>query len=75
MKQTEEFCIRAYGRTELAQLYMTSYLPGSAWRLLKRWMEANPTLRQQLCAPGRLGRLRTFTPRQVRLIIAELGEP
>lgn len=74
-RDDNEFRIRTYGRTELALAYFPELTPDAAWRKLRGWIELNPTLRQQLCSRPRLGRLRTFTPRQVQLIADELGEP
>lgn len=71
----EIFRVRQYGRTELAQCYFPHLTPHAAWQKLRRWIELNPVLRQELHA-GFDGRgLRGFTPRQVALIVEQLGEP
>lgn len=72
----EDFQIREYGRTELAQLYSPDITPMSAWKKLKNWISHNPRLPQEL---QRLGyqpdRQRTFTPAQVAAIVREIGAP
>ena len=65
------FVLRQYGKSELALLYFPHLTQQSAWRKLNRWISLNPTLRQQLEGYE----LRTFTPRQVALIVEQLGEP
>lgn len=67
------FKIRSYGRMELAQMYFP-YLQGtSAFRKFKGWLKVNPRLNIQILQQD--SHSRTFTPEQVRLIVAELGEP
>ncbi|MBQ7181337.1 MAG: DUF4248 domain-containing protein [Bacteroidaceae bacterium] len=77
MKQREGFKIRAYGRTELAQLYSPDITPGAAWRKLKGWITFNPRLARLLTdGQGRMLRgSRSFTPAEVEAIARELGEP
>ena len=69
------FCIRKYGRTELAQLYCPDITPAAAWRKLRQWIEAFPGLEESLAEHGYTRRCRSFTPAQVRLIVEALGEP
>ena len=72
----QEFQIRQYGRQELALRYFPHMSPQSAWRKLQLWMAINPRLALLLTPPQPpLRASRTFTPRQVRIIIEELGEP
>lgn len=66
----QEFKIRAYGRTELAQLYCPALNSQSAYRKLKMWLSINPQL-NHLCALKQ----RSFTPAQVALIVDVIGEP
>ncbi len=72
---TNEFVIRAYGRQELACLYFPTSSPRSAWRRLKGWIMLNPRLREALAPNGQMNLLRSLTPREVRMITEELGEP
>ena len=69
MKQ-ERFKIRAYGKSELALLYFPDSSKESAMRSLRRWLAINNRLR------GIIGKKkRHFTPKEVRIIVEELGEP
>ena len=70
-----EFKIREYGRTELAQLYSPDITPASAWKKLKIWIGLYPGLNQQLSLLGYHQRQRIFTPSQVRAIVDAIGEP
>ena len=56
------FKIRAYGRMELAEVYLPDLHPRSAHRKLQHWITIYPGL------PGRLLAM-------VRAIIESLGEP
>ena len=62
--------IRTFGRSELAQCYFPKLKPMSAWEKFKEWLEVNPRLRNLLTLTRR-----TYTPAEVQLIYAELGEP
>lgn len=74
-KQDFDFIVRAYGRTELAQMYSPELLPESAYRRLRRWIAYNPQLRSRFMKDGRMEKRRVFTPAEVRMIIDCLGEP
>ena len=65
-----EKTIKTFGRTELAQIYFPRLCPEAAWHKLRSWLKINPRL-YHLYELTR----RTFTPAEVRLIYAELGEP
>ena len=62
--------IKTYGRSELAKLYFPTLLQKSAWQKLKSWLMLNPALRSLANLPRR-----PFTPAEVQLIYAQLGEP
>lgn len=66
----EKFVIRAYGKSELAMLYLPQHTPSTALKLLKSWLLFNPRLRN-------IGRNKSkfYTPKQVKKIVEELGEP
>ncbi|MBR2103266.1 MAG: DUF4248 domain-containing protein [Prevotella sp.] len=66
---------RAQGRTELAMKYLPHLQPSSAWSCLRRWINHNRELREELQKLGYDGRQRVFTPRQVEAIMRYLGEP
>lgn len=70
-----EFEIRAYGRTELAQMYLPHLSPGRAWRKLREWLAVAPGLEGRLAALGYTDGQRMWTPRQVEAIVEALGEP
>lgn len=65
------FRIRFYGRTELAQMYCPAIKDQSAYRKFRAWLMLNPRLRH-LCNEDHP---RSFTPKEVKLIVDELGEP
>ena len=62
--------------TELGQAYSPNDTPGSARRLLKRWIMFHPTLLEQMRRTGYVpGVSRRMTPMPVQLIVDALGEP
>ena len=65
-----ETTIKAYGRTELAQLYFPAICPRAAWAKLRLYMSDYPRLRKLLAC-----RRRTFLPVEVSLIFDTLGRP
>lgn len=69
------FVIRPYGRTELALIYSPHLCPEAAFRKLKQWIALAPGLSDRLMALGSSPRSRSYTPAQVSLIVAALGEP
>lgn len=69
------FQIRSYGIGELALLYCPDITVGAARRKLMRWIAIHPSLPEALYASGFNGRVRSFTPAQVHLIVEALGEP
>ena len=68
--QDEKFVIRAYGKSELAMLYLPHHTKTTALKLFKTWLEVNPRLRHLVKRSKHY-----YTPKQVRLIVGELGEP
>ena len=71
----KNFCIKEYGRTELAQLYCPDITPEAAWRKFRKWMHRYPGLNDHLAAIGYTPQCRSFTPAQVRMIVEAIGEP
>ena len=65
-----EKTIKTYGRTELATHYFPWMRPDAAWHKLRSWLRINPRLSHFYDL-----RRRSFTPAEVSLIFAELGEP
>lgn len=70
MKNETNFIIRAYGKSELAMLYLPHHSKTSAMRTFRNWMRFNPRLRHITKT-----RLKYYTPSQVKKIVQELGEP
>ena len=56
MKNNEamNFKVRAYGRTELAQMYCPNLQPESAFRKLCRWISLEPELSRRLLKNGKI---------------------
>ena len=70
-----DFKIRTYGISELAMLYCPELTASGALKKFHFWIDTNPRLHESLgFAQGR-HRGRSLTPREVRLVVAELGEP
>jgi hypothetical protein len=70
MKQQEPFTIRTYGKSELAMIYFPKLSKKSAVRKLRSWILTNPRL-QRMIEP----KAHDLTPKQVKAIVGELGEP
>ena len=68
--KNETFSIKSYGKSELALMYFPDSTKAAALRKLQRWMQINPRLRD---IKGKKAKF--FTPKQVKAIIDELGEP
>ncbi len=71
----ESFEIRAYGLSELAQLYNPNVQARSAVRILQQWIDRYPGLRVRLTEAGMVYRTRILTPMQVEMIVKALGTP
>ena len=66
----EPFTIRAYGKGELAMIYFPKLSPESASNKFRTWLKVNPRLKKLVSR-----RSNDYTPKQVKLIVDELGEP
>ena len=71
----DNFIIRAYSKKELALMYFPDSSPHTAVSHLMSWIRRCTQLRQQLQATGYETTCKTFTPRQVKAIVEQLGEP
>ena len=71
----EKFIIRAYTKKELALMYFPKSIPSTAVYHLMSWIRRCAPLWEQLQATGYETNCKTFTPRQVRAIVEQLGEP
>ena len=70
-----EFKIRAYGRMELAQLYSPELTGIAAYRKMNKWIVRCPGLQERLLDLGYQPQRRSYTPLEVRAVVAALGEP
>lgn len=66
---------RSYTKQELAQLYCPNAGDRSAIRTLNNWIKLNGELRDALCGTHYSKWSKTFTPKQVGIIVHFLGEP
>jgi hypothetical protein len=71
----ETFKIKAYGYGELAQMYFPKATKRSASVQLRRWIILNKKLECALVETGFRSGQKLLTPRQVGIILKELGEP
>ncbi|MBO4612859.1 MAG: DUF4248 domain-containing protein [Bacteroidaceae bacterium] len=69
------FTIRPYTKKELALMYFPSSQPRTAVNHLMSWIRRCTQLWQQLQQMGYTTTSKAFTPREVRAIVAQLGEP
>ncbi len=66
----KEFIVRAYGKSELAMLYFPGDSKDNAMRKFRFWFRVNKRLRKFITP-----KIKYYNPKQVRIIIDELGEP
>ncbi len=66
----EKFVIKTYGKTELAMKYFPNLTPESAMKRFRNWLIINKRLKKLVSK-----KIRYYTPKQVRSIIEEVGEP
>jgi hypothetical protein len=66
----EKFIIRAYGKSELAMLYLPKHSKDTAMKLFRSWIAFNPRLRHLIRS-----KLKYYTPKQVKMMVEEFGEP
>lgn len=71
----DTFKIRAYGYSELAQLYFPNVTKKSASVQLRRWILLNKKLESELQATGFNAGQRLLTPKQVSILIHAFGLP
>lgn len=71
----KEFVIRSYGYGELAQQYFPNINKKSATDQFRKWINSSNTLKNKLAELGYKPRQRILTPKQVKYIIEEFGEP
>lgn len=71
----ETFRIRAYGYSELAQLYFPNVTKKSASVQFRRWLTKNSTIMIKLENSGFSKGQKILTPLQTAVIVEYLGEP
>lgn len=71
----EEFQIRVYLKTELAQLYAPHLDPEAALRKMRKWIHRNPELYGQLYAGTEGKNEQAYSKRQVAVIVRYLDVP
>ena len=70
-----KFTIRTYSKKELALMYFPDSAPRTAVNHLMAWIRRCTSLWQQLLAMGYNINSKGFTPREIRAIVEQLGEP
>ena len=71
----DTFTIRAYTKKELALMYFPDSMPRTAVNHLMAWINRCTQLSALLQATGYQPSDKAFTPRQVKAIVEQLGEP
>lgn len=69
------FSIRSYTKKELSLMYFPDSIPTTAVKHLMGWIKRCTPLMDELQAMGYHTSNKTFTPRQVKAIVEQLGEP
>ena len=71
----DNFRIRPYTKKELALMYFPDSQPRTAVNHLMAWIRRCSQLWTELQAMGYQPSCKAFTPREVRAIVEQLGEP
>lgn len=71
----EKFKIKSYGYGELAMLYFPNSTKKSASNQLRRWIKMNEKLKNKLMISGYKPGNKILTPKQVGIVISEIGLP
>lgn len=71
----EEFQVRVYLKTELAQLYAPHLDPEAALRKMRKWIHRNPELYDELYAGTEGKNEQAYSKRQVAIIVRYLDAP
>jgi hypothetical protein len=71
----ENFIIRTYTKKELALMYFPDSSPRTAVSHLMAWIRRCTQLWTELQKTGYQPTSKAFTPREVRAIVEQLGEP
>ena len=71
----EEFQVRVYLKTELAQLYAPHLDPEAALRKMRKWIPRNPALYRELYAGTAGKNEQAYSKRQLAIIVRYLEAP
>ena len=71
----EEFQVRVYLKTELAQLYAPHLNPEAALRKMRKWIHRNPELYNELYAGTEGKNELAYSKRQVAVLVRYLDTP
>lgn len=71
----EEFIIRTYTKKELALMYFPESYPRTAVNHLMAWIHLCTPLWNELLDMGYRKTSKSFSPKQVKVIVEYLGEP
>lgn len=69
------FRVRSYSKAELAMMYNPGQCVTVALKTLSRWIQANPDLKNELFMVNYHKYRRSFTPKEVDIIVRHLGTP
>lgn len=75
LQEEKRFAVRCYSKAELATLYNPDQCITVALQILNRWIRSNPHLKDELEAAGYNKFRRSFTPKEVGIVVRYLGEP
>ena len=71
----EDFKIRMYTKKELALMYFPESMPRTAVNHLMAWIRLCTPLWDELLKMGYCKTSKSFSPKQVKAIVENLGEP
>lgn len=74
-KLEEDFHIRVYLKTELAQLYAPHLDPEAALRKMRKWIHRNPELYRELYEGAEGKNEQAYSKRQVEILVRYLDTP
>lgn len=74
-KIEEDFHIRVYLKTELAQLYAPHLDPEAALRKMRKWIHRNPDLYRELYEGAEGKNEQAYSKRQVEILVRYLDAP
>lgn len=74
-EENDEFEIRVYLKTELAQLYSPYLGPEAALRKMQKWIRHNAQLHEELYSGKEGKNEQAFSKRQVEILVKYLDSP